>query len=342
MKQYVGYSNDHSGSMRKVAQAAMEDFNLRIKSLKEDAIRFGVDTVVSVVQCSIRESMYGDTVNQFSVINSSIAAVRPLQDWSSNGNSTKLFDSVNMLIEQFLKVPDYNAKDVGFLLDIVTDGGDNDSKMTGYALAEKIRKLQATDKWTITFRVPKGGKYLLVKLGIPSENIMEFNADDAVEFQKASFVAAAATTALYEGKLRGVHGSSTYYANTANLVQQEVRQELTNVSKQVKVIPVAQEWNAKQIRDFVEAKTGQYILGSVHYQLTKKEEVQDGKRIVVWDRKSGNYYTGSEARTLLNLPQTGKFRVQPGMNNGDFEIFIQSNSVNRKLVGGTKVVIFKI
>ena len=90
----------------------------------------------------------------------------------------------------------------------------------------------------------------------------------------------------------------------------------------------------------MEEKTGQYKLGTVFYQLTKREEVQDNKRFIVWDKNSGEYYTGAEARSLLKLPSTGTIKLIPGAND-QFEVFVQSNSVNRKLVGGTKVVVYE-
>jgi hypothetical protein len=40
---------------------------------------------------------------------------------------------------------------------VITDGEDNNSrKYSGVAIGSIIRTLQATDKWTFVFRVPKG------------------------------------------------------------------------------------------------------------------------------------------------------------------------------------------
>jgi hypothetical protein len=48
-------------------------------------------------------------------------------------------------------------------------------------------------------------------------------------------------------------------------------------------------------------------------------------------------YSGSDARTLIGLPTSGNARLHPG-NHGNYDIFIQSTSINRKLVGGTGVL----
>jgi hypothetical protein len=341
MKQYVGLSCDHSGSMCHVAETARLDYNQQVSDLKESAIRYGVDTIVSVVQCGILADVYPrNTVNRFSVLNSSISAVKPLSTYDANGRNTPLFDSVRMLIDLFKAVPDYNDQNVAFLITVTTDGQDNSSKITGSELGRMIRELEATDRWTFAFRVPNGSKQTLVKYGISEHNILEFDAGSNKEYAQASVVQSAATQTFYAARASGATSTKTFYANTDNLSQTEVRRELQNISKKVKVIRVAQEWAGKQIRDFIEAKEGSYVIGSVHYQLTKREEVQDNKRLILWDKSSGEYYTGIEARQMLGVPNSGTIKLVPG-NFPQFELFVQSNSVNRKLVGSTKVVVYK-
>jgi hypothetical protein len=78
--------------------------------------------------------------------------------------------------------------------------------------------------------------------------------------------------------------------------------------------------------------------GAAFYQLMKKEdEVQDYKQIVIRDKKSKVVYSGANARQMLGLPYNGTVKVVPG-NHGTYDIFIQSTSVNRKLVKGTQVL----
>jgi hypothetical protein len=112
--------------------------------------------------------------------------------------------------------------------------------------------------------------------------------------------------------------------------------KLTDISKEV------QFWNVNsdaQIRPFIEGKIGkQMVKGGAFYQLMKKEdEVQDYKMICIRDKKTGSVYTGVEARNLLGLPHTGTVKVAPGVH-GAYDIFIQSTSVNRRLVAGTQVM----
>jgi len=68
-----------------------------------------------------------------------------------------------------------------------------------------------------------------------------------------------------------------------------------------------------------------------------ENEVQDHKQIAIRDKKTGVIYSGVNARQMLGLPYHGTVKVVPG-NHGAYDIFIQSTSVNRKLVKGTQVL----
>jgi hypothetical protein len=338
MKQYIGISRDHSGSMQNIANLAMKDYNEQIAAIKESAIRYGIDTILSVVSCSTATS--GRTRNEFDVQLSSIGAVKRMLQYSATGNNTQLFDSVNMLIDQFESVPDYNSDDVAFSLMILTDGYDNASRTTtGTSLGERIKRLQATDKWTISFRVPMGYASRLTRVGIPAGNILVVDYNDEKNIETATVLTKSAIATSYQNRTRGIRGSSAFYADTSSVSTAQVKAELRNITKKVKVIPVPVAYDGYKIQDFVEEKHGGYILGSAYYELSKREEVQDSKQIIVWDRKSGNYYTGREARDLIGIPHLGTVKLVPAQMP-QFEIFIQSMSVNRKLVGGTKIVLF--
>ena len=114
---------------------------------------------------------------------------------------------------------------------------------------------------------------------------------------------------------------------------------MEDISTKVWILDVDPTWNGKQIQEFVTSKTGRYNKGDAFYQLTKAESaVQDYKQIAIRDKTNGHIYAGSQARTLLGFPEYGNIRVAPG-DHGNYDIFIQSTSVNRKLVGGTKVIV---
>ena len=47
-KNYIGFVNDHSGSMWCLAEAAIKDYNANIKAIKDAATKEMLDIVVSV------------------------------------------------------------------------------------------------------------------------------------------------------------------------------------------------------------------------------------------------------------------------------------------------------
>lgn len=51
-------------------------------------------------------------------------------------------------------------------------------------------------------------------------------------------------------------------------------------------------------------------------------------------------YSGEWVRETLGLPKFGEVKVEPG-NHGNWDIYVQSASTNRKLVRGTKLVYLK-
>ena len=59
--------------------------------------------------------------------------------------------------------------------------------------------------------------------------------------------------------------------------------------------------------------------------------------VLVRDRATGEIYAGKDARKMIGLPDNSNARLHPG-DHKNYDIFIQSSSVNRKLVAGSAVV----
>lgn len=236
---------------------------------------------------------------------------------------------------------DYITQDVAYLVMVTTDGEENSSlRIRADALARKIRELQATDKWTFVFRVPKGYKSRIVaQLGLHDGNVMEWELS-GVELQKSSVATVSATTQYFAGRSRGLTSSSNFYTNLSDVSISTVKKELTDITSQVRVEPVWSEDNDIQIRDFCNNKFGEYQVGKAYYQLMKPEKIQSHKNIVIKHLKTGKYYGGPEARNLLGLPDY-EVKVIPG-DHHQYEIYVQSTSVNRKLKTKTKVLYWKV
>ena len=89
------------------------------------------------------------------------------------------------------------------------------------------------------------------------------------------------------------------------------------------------------IRDFVNAQGLTFKKGRGFYEFMKTETIQEKKEVVLMDRKTGDMYTGDEAREMIGLPYGMRGRIKPTVLE-QYRVFVQSTSVNRKLVGGTK------
>ena len=93
--------------------------------------------------------------------------------------------------------------------------------------------------------------------------------------------------------------------------------------------------NDQSIRNFVEDNGLTFKKGRGFYQLTKTETIQDYKEVVLRENITGDLYSGEKARELLGLPRTGSTRTRPVVPKG-YTAFVQSTSVNRKLIGSTE------
>lgn len=332
-KQYVGISRDHSASMRHLVSSAKKDYNLSIESVKNGANDSGIDTIVSVIECGVGSP----ATNKFVVVNSSVNSLKSLESYEANGSSTPLFDSVGELIDQLSEVPDAEDPSVSFLVMVITDGQENASrKHTAESIKKKMRDLQNTDRWTFTFRVPYGYKQSLVNLGVPSGNILEWEQTER-GFETATTRTWNAVDTYYQGRVRGQTMSSNFYSDLDQVKSKDLKKELEDITKQVSFFNIQRTC---QIRDFVESKVGNYRLGKSFYQLNKPEKLQGNKLIAIRDRINGKVYAGDAARKLMNLPVGGEIKLHPG-NHANYDVFIQSTSVNRKLLPSTELMYWR-
>lgn len=339
MKNYIGISRDHSASMQSLAKTAARDYNAVIATIKEEAEGAGQDTIVSVVKCGVNGHQYAGGVGvQREAINSSISVLKPLAEsaYDTRGNGTPLWDSIGDLIEQFEAMPDANDSNVCFLVTAITDGEENRSnKWNSSRLMEKMRKLQATDRWTFVFRVPRGYARSLTNIGIPAGNILEWETTTQ-GLEISTTATREAFRGYYKGIASGTKSTDKFYTNIADLTPKQIKKALVDISTQVNLWSVDKD---SAIKPFCEAKLGgSMVKGAAFYQLTKTEsEVQDYKQIIIRDKKSGAVYTGGAARDMLGLPHQGMARVAPG-DHGNYDVFLQSTSINRKLPAGTQLM----
>ena len=322
-------------SMSSLHSAAARDYNTTIANLKQEAVSSGVDTIVSVVKCG--SGFYGEVAVE--IVNSSVNALQPIKygAYVTDGRSTPLYDSVGTLIEMLSIVPDANSKEVAFLITAITDGEENSStRWNATRLKNEILRLQATDRWSFVFRVPRGyGQRLARVLGVYEGNVQEW--DQTVRGVEVSTAASnQGFKSYYAGLRTGRTSTDRFFSDLSGLPLATVKKSLTNISHKVQVWSVP---NRQDVKGFMESKLGygRYVLGTALYELIKADDIQSNKIVVIKDKSTGAFYSGAEARDLLGLPHFGTVRVTPG-NHGQYIVYVQSTSVNRILPAGSSVL----
>jgi len=275
----------------------------------------------------------GEVLRQVVVSNPHV--LKPIDAWPCPGG-TPLYDGIGDMIDLCESLPDASEPDVSFLVQITTDGEEQHSrKETLNSVSSKIRRLQSTGRWTFVARTPKGNRHYFTGLGIPSDNIVEWE-NTAEGLRNATVQTQQAIGSFYQMRSAGAKASTVFYANAAKVDTSQ----LVDISDKVSIYVVdgfgVQE--GIEIREFILKKRAQYLKGAAFYQLTKSEsKIAETKLVVVRDRNTGKCYGGQQARTMVGLPQYGNARLHPG-DHKNYDIFIQSESVNRKLVKGTGVL----
>jgi len=247
---------------------------------------------------------------------------------------TALVDATLKCIEDLAKTPELYG-DHAFLIYVITDGEENRSSRKYHELSKIIAELPS--HWTVAVLVPnQRGVFEAKKFGFPAQNISVWDATSTQGLLEAGNVIRKATDMWMENRSKGIRGSTNIFQmDVSKLNSSTVVTTLEHLlPHQYRLLNVHRD---SVICSFVEDQLGNYRIGSAYYQMTKKETIQANKQICVLDKISGQMYTGAEARNLLGLPS---YNVSVRAADHDrYDIFVQSTSVNRKLIGGTRLLV---
>jgi hypothetical protein len=93
----------------------------------------------------------------------------------------------------------------------------------------------------------------------------------------------------------------------------------------------------QRIDDFVNSRGIVFSPGRGFYQFTKRETIQPYKEVIAVHKRTGDTFVGDEARRRAGIAVGGtseaKFSPQ---KMSEYDVYVQSTSMNRKLIGGTK------
>jgi hypothetical protein len=337
MKTYIAVVHDHSGSMASLSKGAINDFNSLKTSISESMESL---KSVSEQEVFITSVPFGSTA-VVEYLHKPLMSVPVMTSYPING-MTALWDAVGLATESLDNLPQEIKDDpnTAFMVMVITDGQENVSrKYSINKLMDLIRTKQMTDRWSFIFRVPRGYAKDIIRAGIPAGNVMEWEQTEKA-LSRSTEQTLEATKNYFQSRAKGETKTTTFYANIGDMTVQELEVNLEDISSKTLFAVVDENHHASQIRDFCNDTFKEYNKGSAYYELVKPETVQSYKQIAVREKQTGKVYKGIAARHMLGLPLSGNVRLAPG-RHGDFELYIQSTSVNRKLNKNTNLLYIK-
>lgn len=198
--------------------------------------------------------------------------------------------------------------------------------------------LAATFAWTVAVFVPHPqAKFEAKKFGFASDNIAVWDASSGAGVVEMGKTISSTTDNFMASRSLGVRGYKNLF--TTNVVDAKTIANTTSMTKlhpgQYRLAEVKQKC---RIDEFVESLTKRaYRMGEGYYELVKTEKVQPQKNVVIRQKKGGAVFSGPDARSILGLPDH-EVKVGPQYND-EYEIYVQSTSVNRNLIPGQKLII---
>jgi hypothetical protein len=326
---HIVFVVDKSSSMSGLTQTVIEVFDNQIKHLANRSKELDQETRVTVY-------LFNSTVECL-VYDKDVLRLPSLKDYYSPNGGTALIDATLTAIDDLAVTPQKYG-DHAFLLYSYTDGEENTSKNRPNILSDKIAKLP--DNWTVAVFVPnQTGVHEAKKFGFPANNIQVWSTT-AKGLETAGDNMRTATDNFMTARAKGIRGTKNLFdldvtklnfiAVSSNLTQLKAGTDymLINVTVDSVIKPLIESWTKAA-----------YVGGSGYYQLTKAEKVQAYKQVCIQNKQNGKVYGGSNARTMLGLPAK-EVKVNPAAH-AEFDIFVQSTSVNRKLLSGTKLLVMK-
>jgi hypothetical protein len=229
--------------------------------------------------------------------------------------------------------------DHAFLTYVLTDGYNNASRNRPHTLKARLASLPAN--WTVAALVPgPEERNAAVSYGFPTDNVAVWNAQSAEGVIEVGKTIRDATENFMQARSKGNFvGTRSLFSTGLDAVNADtVHSALTPLQQsQYDILPVHED---SPIREYIYSRGLDYVIGKGFYQLTKTETIQAQKQIAIREKATGKVYWGDAARDLLGLPRNMAVRVRPNLNP-EYDVFVQSTSVNRKLLRNTDVLVLR-
>lgn len=324
---HIGLILDASSSMGNLTNKVVEVFDSLVKHLALRSQELNQETRLSVYSFSnynrIKNLVFDIDVLRFPSI----------KDYYKADGMTALIDATMLSIEDLEKTPELYG-DHAFLIYVLTDGGENDSAK--YNRKDLIKKLGGLkENWTLATLVPdKNSAQAAQAYGFSTNNIQVWETT-TVGLEKAQDVIRRSADTYMTNRAKGVRSTSNLFQLNTNVKVSDVKATLEQLKpSEYALLNVAKK---EVIKPFVESWKIAYSPGCAYFQLTKPEKIQPYKQIAIKEKKTGKIYSGDNARQLLNLPNH-EVKVS-ATTYKDFDVFVQSTSLNRNLMPSTQLLV---
>ena len=312
-----GSMNYHMNTVRRVFDETVQ--NIKVNQAKDQ------ENNISVYQFDNRIETLA--------MNVPVDALSTPQFWSRG--MTALRDATLKAVNDHKKFETIKGEDHTFLVYVITDGEDNASSVSSSHLKHELDAL--SDSFTFIAMVPNlQGVHAAKVAGIPAGNIQVWDVGSEKGFESVGATINASYQTYSTMRSQGVRSSSSIFQpNLSSVTKTDLK--AAGVDKVQGNLFHAQKDYV--IKDMVEKCTGlPYVKGSTFYELSKLELVQGYKEIVIVHTGSDlNRYGGDEARSVLGISNVD-MKIKPGQH-GQWRIFVQSTSLNRKIPAGTSIFV---
>jgi hypothetical protein len=326
---HIVFVIDASGSMSSLKEDVINVFDSQVQYLSVRSQELNQETRVSVY-------MFSDKV-ECVAYDKDVMRLPSLKDRYKTGGGTALLDGMMRTFTDLEKTAQLYG-DHAFLVYVITDGEDTCSKNKSVNMSKRLMSMP--NNWTVAVLVPNQvGVFEAKKFGILPNNIQIWDTNKE-GIAKAGDNIKIATEMFLNNRVKGISGTQNLFKiDMSAVTEAEVQQNLNEIDSATYNIYVAAD--NISIKEFVETSTGQKLnTVKPFYQLSKKELIQKYKRVYIRDKNNGKVYGGNNARDLLKIPRDTDVDVKPA-DHSIFDIFVESTSVNRKILAGTSVLVEK-
>lgn len=316
---------DETGSMGPWRKQAKEAFERKLEEYQAQS--YDQDISVSIIPIRERYTKYH-------LYRTPANKIGRLPSYVPNAPRTAIIDCVGSVLDEFEYIDD--DPNIAYLVCVITDGGENVSHYYD-RIKNQVKRLIATDRWTFAFAVPENYKAKIIRdFGVPEGCVMSWDTSSDEGYREMGTMNVNSTQSYFRDRARGLRYTKSFYeVNVDREVEADLNQLPVFRGFQEYMIPHAR----LPIKELFQELGIAFKQGRLFYELSKPEEVQPSKNMIVMHRfDRTRVHHGQAARQALKLPLQRHIKVSPGVY-GEWRIFVQSTSNNRKLEKGTSVLI---